>query len=277
LARQHSPAPPPAAEKTAPVGKITTSEKASTAEQTPSLDWDPLAQPIEVLPGKWLMAMNKVIGGNTNSATEFRVWGEIIAYAKRNYILPTSVATYSLFGPRGADESVSPTLRGPTSDSSPATAKPAVTTEEQTETAAELPEHLRETLLAMPRTAPLSMPSDQSASRVSDASLAASAAEDAGSLNRKDGDLIVDRVGRMIYDANEQGWLFSFDSDSQTASEPPVILHPCRLLEVMENTVHQSVHPLRFRISGQITRYQGRTYLLLRKMLIVHDLGNLSK
>ena len=89
--------------------------------------------------------------------------------------------------------------------------------------------------------------------------------------------MIIDRVGRIHFDPEGLRWMFTFEADGASLAEPPVTLHPCRLLEIMENAVDHSSETLRFRISGQISQYQGRNYMLLRKVLMVYDLGNLVK
>ncbi|OPZ96097.1 MAG: hypothetical protein BWY71_02026 [Planctomycetes bacterium ADurb.Bin412] len=45
----------------------------------------------------------------------------------------------------------------------------------------------------------------------------------------------------------------------------------------MENVVERSGRSSLFRVTGQVTKYQGKNYLLLRKMLLVYDMGNLGK
>jgi hypothetical protein len=264
----------PEPKRSADEAKPAAAEKNDKKEKKQPSQWDPLAQPIEILPDKWLTAMQKVIGGNINFSIEFRIWGEIVVYGKRNFILPSYVATYSLFGHHPGGKTVEPTLHGPTTTAAAESGGPGGANPSQPEP---MPDRLREMLMAMPRSTPLATAAEHSGTTISSIPAAMSASEDNGSTSRKDGDLIVDRVGRMNFDVNEQVWVFAFETDSQTVSEPPVILHPCRLLEIMERTVQQSNRPQRFRISGQVTRYQGRSYLLPRKMLIVHDLGNLSK
>ena len=93
----------------------------------------------------------------------------------------------------------------------------------------------------------------------------------------KEGAMIVDRVGRLVYDPDERMWMFTFESDASHLTEAPIALLPCQLLEVMEKRTYQSTRRVKFRISGRVTKYQNRYYLLLRKVLLVFEQGNIGK
>ena len=92
----------------------------------------------------------------------------------------------------------------------------------------------------------------------------------------RDGYMVIDRVGRLTYYPDAQQWLFAFEADAASLAEPPVEVLPSQLLEVMEKLQRKSSRALRFRISGQVTKYQNRNYILLRKVLVVYDSGNLG-
>ncbi len=89
--------------------------------------------------------------------------------------------------------------------------------------------------------------------------------------------MIVDRIGRIAYDPDDKYWLFVFESDGKSLLEPPIAILPSKLLEIVEQTLQKSSQPVKFRISGQVTRYQNKNYLLLRKVLIDLSKGNLGK
>jgi hypothetical protein len=91
---------------------------------------------------------------------------------------------------------------------------------------------------------------------------------------RPDGTMVVDRIGRLVRRA--KGWYFFFESEGKVLREPPMQILPNRDLETMEITSANGTRPVKFRISGEVTEYRGANYLLLRKVLIVHDLGNLK-
>ena len=93
----------------------------------------------------------------------------------------------------------------------------------------------------------------------------------------KDGYMVIDRVGRLNYNVEEGCWFFDFESDGASFTEPPVRLHPNRLMEEMEKHYKANIGGVKFRISGIISKYQGMNYMLLRKVLVVYELGNLGK
>jgi hypothetical protein len=54
--------------------------------------------------------------------------------------------------------------------------------------------------------------------------------------------------------------------------DPPLVVLPNLKLMAMENAVTGSSRDLRFRISGTVTEYKGRNYILLDKVVVVPDL-----
>lgn len=87
--------------------------------------------------------------------------------------------------------------------------------------------------------------------------------------------IVADRLIRLVPE-REQGWLLArFEADN-TLQQPPLRLLPCKLLEKAEQlAVEAKGRMVRFRVSGQITRYKGRSYLLLRKLIREREMGQL--
>jgi hypothetical protein len=88
----------------------------------------------------------------------------------------------------------------------------------------------------------------------------------------REGSFIVNRVGRLTRSADGQQMEFTFDSDGKTMKDPPLVVLPNLKLMAMENAVTGSSRDLRFRISGTVTEYKGRNYILLDKVVVVPDL-----
>jgi hypothetical protein len=109
---------------------------------------------------------------------------------------------------------------------------------------------------------------------VTDASSGKSAvAPAAPTLNvLREGTFIVNRVGRLTRSADGQQEEFAFDADNKTMRDPPVVILPNLKLMQMENAVAGSSRDLRFRVSGMVTEYKGRNYVLLDKVVVVPDL-----
>lgn len=89
-----------------------------------------------------------------------------------------------------------------------------------------------------------------------------------------DGSMIVDRVGRIV--KRDDGWYFVFESDKKVLREPPMRLLPNRYLQTMELYSANGTRPVKFRISAEVTDYKDKNFLLVRKVLKLHDTGNLK-
>ena len=239
--------------------------------------------PMEVLPGKWLTAMTRVTGSKVDLSTTFRVWGEVTVYRDRNFILPNLVATDSLFG-RSVSKlsarkkkttvgSLERALGGVNGK------KSSDTNIKQTEEKLRMSEKLRNILLTVPRTHVLNLPEEtreQETGQVKKSSPASPSGISIGAGHRgkwKDGSLIVDRVGRLTFDPQDGFFQFVFEADAGLA-EPPIIIHPNLLLEEMENSTGTNIT---YRITGQVSKYRDKYYILMRKVLIRHGTGNLGK
>lgn len=88
-----------------------------------------------------------------------------------------------------------------------------------------------------------------------------------------DGSRLVDRPGRLV--AEGRVFVFAFESRGRGTPEPPMRLLPNRMLEDMEIKSRGGTVPIVFVISGEVTEYHGVNYLLIQKLLIRPDLGNL--
>jgi hypothetical protein len=91
---------------------------------------------------------------------------------------------------------------------------------------------------------------------------------------RREGDWIRDKVGRLTKGSDGQTWEFTFDSDGRTMQDPPVVILPNLKLMQMENAVTGSNRDLKFRVTGMVTEYKGRNYILLEKAMVESDTGN---
>lgn len=87
----------------------------------------------------------------------------------------------------------------------------------------------------------------------------------------REGTFIVDRVGRLNRTSDGTQAEFTFDSDQKTMKDPPVLILPNLKLMTMETAVTGANRDLRFRITGMVTEYRGRNYVLLEKVVVVPD------
>jgi hypothetical protein len=88
---------------------------------------------------------------------------------------------------------------------------------------------------------------------------------------RREGDWIRDKIGRLTKGSDGQSWEFNFESDGRAMQDPPVVILPNLKLMQMENAVSGSNRDLKFRITGMVTEYKGRNYILLEKAMVESD------
>ena len=91
----------------------------------------------------------------------------------------------------------------------------------------------------------------------------------------REGEYLVSRAGRLIRGPGVSGVLFSFEADAAESPEAPLILMPCRLLELMEDTVAESGDATVFLLTGRVYAYHGANYLMPKLMRQRLDTGNL--
>jgi hypothetical protein len=85
----------------------------------------------------------------------------------------------------------------------------------------------------------------------------------------REGTPIVNRVGRINVGADGAPSEFVFESDGQALRDPPLLLLPNLRLVLMEDTARNNTREPRFRVSGMVTEYRGRNYLLLDKVSVL--------
>jgi hypothetical protein len=88
---------------------------------------------------------------------------------------------------------------------------------------------------------------------------------------RREGSYLVDQTGRLSRSADGQQMEFVFETDGKTMKDPPVVILPSLKLMAMESAVKGANRDLKFRISGMVTEYNGRNYVLLEKVVVVPD------
>jgi hypothetical protein len=87
----------------------------------------------------------------------------------------------------------------------------------------------------------------------------------------REGSLIIDRTGRIVRTPDGSQVEFVFDADGQALRDAPVIVLPNLTLMKMEQAATGVNRDLRFRITGMVTEYRGRNYVLLDKAMVVPD------
>jgi hypothetical protein len=112
-------------------------------------------------------------------------------------------------------------------------------------------------------------PTPDAAAAATTSQASTSEAAPAGIL--REGTDLVDRVGRLQKGSEGDQEEFVFEADGRALRDPPVVILPNLKLMSMETAVSNSSHDLRFRITGTVTEYHGRNYILLEKVVVVQD------
>jgi hypothetical protein len=87
----------------------------------------------------------------------------------------------------------------------------------------------------------------------------------------REGTHLTERIGRLNHTPDGSQAIFTFDADGKTMSDPPMVILPNLKLASMEGQVLGRAGDLHFRISGTVTEYKGRNYILLDKAVAIAD------
>ncbi|HWB54531.1 MAG TPA: hypothetical protein VG722_10075 [Tepidisphaeraceae bacterium] len=87
----------------------------------------------------------------------------------------------------------------------------------------------------------------------------------------REGSYLVDRVGRLGHTADSQRPIFIFDPGDSPHGESSIAILPNLNLMLMENAVASDTHDIHFKITGMVTEYRGKNYVLLEKVLVVPE------
>jgi hypothetical protein len=84
--------------------------------------------------------------------------------------------------------------------------------------------------------------------------------------------MLVERTGFIIEKDGQK--IIQIDSLGRKLDEMSFKLLPCEVLEWSEYKMNRYAHPLRFRIAGIVTMYQGQYYMLLERATRAYNHGN---
>ncbi len=222
-----------------------------TFEPEPGRDEEPERR---VLPSR-LMEQMETLAART-PGMRFRISGETTVFQEHADLLLSKVTALP---PEAAPSPVSPT-KAPTPTTKPAPAKNAEPS------SAELLDALLGEKVGRPvQTVPVLPDSPK---------LASVAPAGPSVLPVVRGEMVADRLVRIMPDPKGKWWLAAFEADN-TLQEPPMRLLPCGMLAKAQ-ALAAGARPGRMRVlrvSGKITRYAGNRYLLLRKVIVELNLG----
>lgn len=223
----------------------------------------PDCPPLRVLPNQQLAMLQAVLAQSTAPAT-FLITGRVSEFRGSNYILIENIEKVLMSMPRvSVPETADP-------QSHPATDGGA-----REPTA----EEILKLLLAQPTRRSVALPQLTQVIPGQEGGTATAVAESrpetpgmASNLLPERG-LIVDRLGRIV--PGEKWWTLVFENRGQQAAEKPIRLLPSRLLESAISLSRGGAQTAVFIVSGEVTTYEGNNYLLLRKVVLRRQAGNI--
>jgi hypothetical protein len=87
----------------------------------------------------------------------------------------------------------------------------------------------------------------------------------------REGTYIIDRLGRLTK-TDKGEFEFTFESDGKALHDPPMLLLPNLKLAQLEDAVTSQARDLKVRVTGRVTEYRGRNYLLLDMVIVPPDI-----
>ncbi|NNM86085.1 MAG: hypothetical protein HKL96_10070 [Phycisphaerales bacterium] len=137
-------------------------------------------------------------------------------------------------------------------------------------TAPKNPEVLLRSLLSHHISAPVELPANLHGSAMEGALLPNNIGKKQFPLLRE-GTYIWNQNGRLTFDPVTHEWTFVFTAPNLQRHAPSIMLLPCHFLQMMITDQKTKGTNINFRISGQVTYYQGRNYLLLTYVQVQHN------
>ncbi len=227
----------------------------------------PSELPRWALPCELLEAVERTIAEEPE--TVFRISGENLVYRNQGFVLLTKVTVEVSVPPPVAapPPKAAPTRPAPATGPAPRSRPASAPASRPGATSGDVFQALLRDKPVRPL-APATRQAEPIAPAPSVAPRIARAAEQTFDADQRR--MIVDRVVRLLPAGVGKWEEARFEADN-TLLEPPLRLTPCRMLERTEGRA--AAGRAKFKVSGLITRYKGRQYLLLRKIVPVRDLG----
>ncbi|MFP4052840.1 MAG: hypothetical protein ACLFV7_03150 [Phycisphaerae bacterium] len=218
-----------------------------------------------VLPSRLLEKMEIVHARNADMT--FHVSGETTLYHGNAYVLLRKAVVYRRQTPQPRKQAQPAPQPQPTEDAN----APATTTQPaEPTTQPASPEDIMDVLLKDKPARPVRLPDVEKPRNDETESVAPVIKRE--DLTAEQGFV----VNRRVFISPEEGtgwWAARFIADN-TLQERPVRLLPNRLLERAEDLARSGRdRGVEFIVSGEVTHYKGKRYLLLRKLLVRRDMG----
>lgn len=224
------------------------------------------ALPLRVLPNKRLAMLEAVLSGS-ESTSNFVFTGSVTEFQGHNYILTEHLAEVVDIAPQNPVQDVPDTEPAPAVDESPSSDSPPAAAEPRAE------DIIKQLLESRPRRA-IALPDQPTAPQVEHRPLIPGSQFDTGGdLLWPEETIISDQPGRVV--PADPWWTFAFEDRGDQPTRKPIRLLPNRMLENAIALTGDLSRGVVLIVSGEVTEYRGNNYLLLRKVLVRRDWGNL--
>jgi hypothetical protein len=88
---------------------------------------------------------------------------------------------------------------------------------------------------------------------------------------RREGTFVIDETVRLSHKPNGQSEI-TFEKDGKALKDPPMIVLPNSKLMQMEDMISAANRDLKFHVTGMVTEYRGRNYILLERVQVLPDI-----
>jgi len=235
---------------------------------------------LELLPSSGLEKM--VADVKVRPAATYRLWnGRVTKYKGRNYIFPTYFLPL-----RKADKPLPKTSQAPQQER----AKPIdtlggqegkrISAVDEPNDALTIPQEILEKLRARREKIATSGQRIADSNRVTMDKLPLTTEEgdlpDAKRYTLSTDSILVDRTV-LLFEQNDGRLKFVLDAFGRNVRQVSLRLLPCEALELTEARQSVVPEPVRFKIAGILTKYEGEHYLLLQKAVRAYSYGNFGR
>jgi len=233
----------------------------------------PDTPPLRLLPNQNL-AMIETVLTETSTTPKFLLTGRVTEFEGANYLLIEHVAELLPPIERPVDAQPTSTPAAP----SPAGVKKPIATEPTSEREPSAEEIIQQLMKSNPARAMVIPQTPEQISTSTDDATEEKKGQESSLSNIStrwpEATLLIDRQGRLLA-KSDNWWSLAFEDRGRKGSQKPIHLLPNRLLETAISLAGGGRQGVVFIISGEVTVYKQDNYLLLRKVLLQRDLGNL--
>jgi len=240
----------------------------------------PDTPPLRLLPNQYL-AMIEAVLAETEGSPEFLLTGRVTEFQGANYLLIEHVAELSPPSDRATGATSEPATAVPSrtdSRESPAPEPPSAGEPTAEEIIQQLMKSKPVRAVVLPRTQAEKQEPSPAQVPTGDESAGGQGEPESSSHKKStrwaEDSLLIDRLGRVLA-SSDTGWSLAFEDRGHNVDQRPIRLLPNRLLETAIALSGAGRQGIVFLISGEVTVYKSDNYLLLRKVLVRRDLGNL--